>query len=343
MMSAMLKYGLAVLVLTLGGVACSNQEPARVTSTETAPLVAGTSVASVAPSTTSPADASLDATASASGTALAETAPFRFSGPNDTVAGSAAYSGSWGIFELSTGSWYEVTPLISQWHYAWETPTAQQVAGRLYVGWIGNDKLRVGTERTAWVVALDGRLSMLGGYDPIDYVDRARFSHDWQWASSEGSFDITVATNAGPGPGATTPRYRLQGAGAPMWAPDGHTLAFIGNRCSGERLLLFDADTGLLRDAVTSPYGGQPIAFDWSDDGATIALVVSRSDIRPNLLSVDVASGVTTTLTTIVGNSGWITPSWSPDGKHVLLGPSDRLTECDFEGAVPPTAVKRLP
>lgn len=95
---------------------------------------------------------------------------------------------------------------------------------------------------------------------------------------------------------------------APLWSPDGTSIAFLSRRNGNYDLYLYDLLSGSTKALTThSSYDMEPT---WSPDSAALIFVSGRSG-REDLYRVDVASGVITRLTDTPEREG--DPTWRPN------------------------------
>lgn len=102
---------------------------------------------------------------------------------------------------------------------------------------------------------------------------------------------------------------------APVWSPDGKTLAYFSDR-SGEYQLVIAPQDGLgVRRDIVLPEPSRPYSPSWSPNGRTIAF----QDTHFRIWMVDVASGqakVADTDPYFMADRS-IVPVWSPDSRYV--------------------------
>lgn len=114
----------------------------------------------------------------------------------------------------------------------------------------------------------------------------------------------------------------------PRWSPDGRQIVFEGNGDRGSQVWVGNADGTDARALVPTPDGcpggtcTEGIQPAWSADGRSIAYVAPTHEravfSRTALNILDVATGATTELySTTEATLG--RPSWSPDGRSIVL------------------------
>lgn len=123
----------------------------------------------------------------------------------------------------------------------------------------------------------------------------------------------------------------------PRWSPTGDRVAFLGDMTgggvSGGILLVAAADTGVLEPrqvvpgAEWAPFAGP--GFAWSPDGAHIAWLNHRSDVRPTNVNILAAVGGDSTPAVTETNASSVT--YASDGQAILF----------TNGEAPPDNVSR--
>ncbi len=107
---------------------------------------------------------------------------------------------------------------------------------------------------------------------------------------------------------------------SPIWSPDGKRILFSSNCTPGtddSALCIMNADGSGVRALPWDYVGHNPWA-SWSPDGRRLALFAQPPDISPEyMLYVAMADG--SGLTRIMQTEGIATPSWSPDGNHLVF------------------------
>jgi dipeptidyl aminopeptidase/acylaminoacyl peptidase len=114
-----------------------------------------------------------------------------------------------------------------------------------------------------------------------------------------------------------------EGATAPVWSPDGKSIAFAGQRTTGQpaepaknAIWLIDA-SGFVRPLESTPAQGRTPA--WSPDGRRLAFQSNRGS--PNgFHAVFVTNADGTGVTRVTGYDRDANhPEWSPDGKRLVF------------------------
>jgi Tol biopolymer transport system component len=179
-----------------------------------------------------------------------------------------------------------------------------------------------------FIADADGRNPKLFLADPAQDFN-ASFSRDGKWivftSERNGSADIYRAHPDGTGLERLTddPSFDDQAA----LSPDGRTVAFVSSRSGHAEIWTLDLATRKVRN-ITNHAGGH-FRPTWSPDGQWIAISSDRDSPQPHrpdgfeliqqteiyILHPD-GSGLRRLMHT---NSYAGSPSWSPDGKHIVL------------------------
>ncbi len=110
---------------------------------------------------------------------------------------------------------------------------------------------------------------------------------------------------------------------SPVWSPDGRRLAFCSSRSGRPQIYALDLDSGKIRRLTFA--GGSNTSPAWSPKEGRLIAYTSQSrglDIK----TVDVQSGQVRTVT--AGED----PSWSPDGRYLVLSVGGRLWIASRDG-----------
>ena len=109
---------------------------------------------------------------------------------------------------------------------------------------------------------------------------------------------------------------------SPAWSPDGRQLAFCSSRSGGPQIYVLDlASEKIRRVTFSGAYNTSPT---WSPKGGLIAYTSQSRGMRVKI--VDVASGQERIVA--AGEE----PSWSPDGRYVVLSADSRLWVASQDG-----------
>jgi Tol biopolymer transport system component/imidazolonepropionase-like amidohydrolase len=119
----------------------------------------------------------------------------------------------------------------------------------------------------------------------------------------------------------------------PSWSPDGTRIAYASDREDGTNIFVRDVASGRERRLTTD--GGQMPS--WSPDGSEIAFVGGEGDVR----IVDVAGGSSRTLRGGLNSPG--RPTWSPDGRSVVVSALWRYSTRFREGVNRPLMIPTRP
>jgi Tol biopolymer transport system component len=98
---------------------------------------------------------------------------------------------------------------------------------------------------------------------------------------------------------------------APVWSPDGRTVAFVSDRDGKHKIYLMDVDGGNQRPLTA---GNFP---QWSSDSESIIFVSNRSGFL-EIYTIQVESSNVRQLTYYEGSLTPSDPVWSPDGQSVV-------------------------
>ncbi len=109
---------------------------------------------------------------------------------------------------------------------------------------------------------------------------------------------------------------------SPAWSPDGRRLAFCSSRSGGPQIYMLDLASGKIRRVTFS--GAYNTSPTWSPRGGLIAYTSQSRGMRVKI--VDIASGRERTVA--AGED----PSWSPDGRYVVLSAAGRLWIASQDG-----------
>jgi hypothetical protein len=104
-------------------------------------------------------------------------------------------------------------------------------------------------------------------------------------------------------------------AAAPVWSPDGQSLAYLSLAASEPRLVVRPAAGGEARTLWSSPGLGEPI--DWSPDGRALLLEAFEPGLRTNLL-LQAADGSGPPETFVQTAANEHSGRFSPDGRFVV-------------------------
>ncbi|WP_310386390.1 hypothetical protein [Roseateles sp.] len=110
-----------------------------------------------------------------------------------------------------------------------------------------------------------------------------------------------------------------KGPAAPVWSRDGQSVSFLGQDDKGRsQVWVVQSDGGNLRElsSKTAPRGAG--WADLSPDGKKLVWIGDLREKGTHILVTDVASGVTTNLTSAV-QAGHEAARWSPDGQRIVF------------------------
>jgi Tol biopolymer transport system component/tetratricopeptide (TPR) repeat protein len=115
----------------------------------------------------------------------------------------------------------------------------------------------------------------------------------------------------------------------PTWSPDGARIAFSSDRNGSMDLWVLRWKTGDTEAITSEPLA--EVSPAWSPDGSTLAFVTKGGITDPGFVkAVDLTTRETRTLTENLFNAGH--PTWSPDGRYVLVAVLDAYSSRFREG-----------
>lgn len=151
------------------------------------------------------------------------------------------------------------------------------------------------------------------GGSPAWSPDGSRIAYEAQgglWVAARTGSDSTVRLT-----------QELAGVRAPVFSPDGKSVAFYATPDSAQDIWLVPSDgSAPARRLIKAAAAIDDPRFEpaWSPDGRRIAYVSNRADYwMDDIWLVDVASGATRQLTRRLMASS--TPVWAPDGNRIAL------------------------
>lgn len=99
------------------------------------------------------------------------------------------------------------------------------------------------------------------------------------------------------------------------WSPDDSQIAVIlRNGSEGDKILIFDSQSGVLEEEILEPTGGHILYLDWSRSGMnTIAFIAGSSEYLYYVSPPE--TGITPTTNNVIGSF----PTWSPDNSSVMF------------------------
>src|SRR5579872_140256 len=97
----------------------------------------------------------------------------------------------------------------------------------------------------------------------------------------------------------------------PAWSPDGRSLAYSSDRSGSMQIWIRDLQSGADRQLTRTP--GAPMQAAWSPDGSRIAFTNADGEV----FAADATSGTISRIHGRLNEAG--RPSWSPDGKAVVV------------------------
>ena len=114
----------------------------------------------------------------------------------------------------------------------------------------------------------------------------------------------------------------------PTWAPDGRHIAFSDSWTPvSSKIRIASLETGRLRSLTSPRRGSSDSSPAWSQNGRTIALVRQRPGASPAIMLVGADGRGLRRLT-----SG-AAPSWSPDGRRLVVAWGDAIFRIDVDGS----------
>lgn len=242
--------------------------------------------------------------------------PFLMVGPLDpTQALSGDYlAGSGFVLDVRIGQVYVITADRSRFK---EGDSFGPIA------WLDDETLLIQVvsdgQSRLFRAGMDGSVELVTGVvAPTPASPRRSVSADGAWVAemtpTADSFDLLV------GGSDSEPQFRVTQAINPVWSPAGERLAFIGNRCSGFDVFLFNPATQELQN-LTATLEPVVLSVSWRPDGAALAAnVIPFGEDRRILGLIDANTGAMTPLID-VPITGELSPSlWSPDGNRLLFG-----------------------
>jgi tricorn protease len=101
---------------------------------------------------------------------------------------------------------------------------------------------------------------------------------------------------------------------APVWSPDGKSIAYLSDASGEYKIVIHDLDTGTDKTITPEAAPAFYYALAWSPDGSHLAYTNMKGDF----LVTDVKSGTTKVFeTNPYGRNSSLTFSWSPDSKWI--------------------------
>lgn len=157
---------------------------------------------------------------------------------------------------------------------------------------------------------------------PAFSPDGQRIAYSARGVAKVDAFHIYVRTVT-----PDTPRQLTDGAAndvAPVWSPDGNSLAFLRMDGGHAQYVVVPAGGGVEHKVAEFPAAGdesQPLpSVDWTQDGKSLVVVQAGDKQLPGLAVVEIASGKVTRITNPPeGTEGDSCPAVSPDGSSLAF------------------------
>jgi dipeptidyl aminopeptidase/acylaminoacyl peptidase len=182
--------------------------------------------------------------------------------------------------------------------------------------------------------------------EPVDGTDRRDVAGGPRWSPVEPCVAFISTASRGSGTSIWTCR---QGEAEPIevtqhvgddrtarWAPDGRTLAFVGDRDGRDDIQVVPARGGRATQLTYDRFDNTDL--DWSPDGRWLAYISQRSDtdlFSNNVCLVPSGGGAVRVLTHGLADNDR-SPRWSPDGHDIAFmsnrGDTDDLWAVDPDG-----------
>jgi len=100
---------------------------------------------------------------------------------------------------------------------------------------------------------------------------------------------------------------------SPCWSPDGGTICFVSDRSGAPRLYMIPANGGAIRQLPA--VGSEAVTPDWSSDNKIVYSAKVGGSYRLAVLDM---KGRDTGVVPNLPAGEWESPSWAPDGRHVV-------------------------